>query len=80
MGVGEGDDRDGREKYGQREKKRERETGMGEKKIERQEREREIGRATGVGERERQGRKRKNYIRKKIHGILSCRTSFRITE
>ena len=31
-----------------------RETGMEEKKIERQEREREIGRETGVGERERE--------------------------
>ena len=44
MGVGEGDDRDGREKDGKRDrsgrKKRERETGMGEKKVERQERER----------------------------------------
>ena len=60
MGVGEGDDRDGREKDGRRDrsrrKKRERETEMGERKIERQEweREREIGRETGVGERERE--------------------------
>ena len=61
MGVGEGDDRDGREKDGRRDmsgrKKRERETEVGERKIERQERERErereIGRETGVGERER---------------------------
>ena len=48
---------DGREKDGKRDrsgrKKRERETGMGERKIERQQREREIGREPGVGERER---------------------------
>ena len=53
MGVGEGDDMDGRQKGGKRDrsgrKKKERETGMGERKIER-----EIGRETGVGERERE--------------------------
>ena len=46
MGVGEGDDRDGREKDGKRDrsrrKKRDRETEMGERKIE-----------TGAGERDR---------------------------
>ena len=61
MGVGEGNDMDGREKDGKRDrsgrKKRERETGMGERKIEREEREREIGREAGVGERETGGEK-----------------------
>ena len=75
MGVGEGDDRDGREKDGKRDRSRrkkrdrdgrekDRETGAGE---------REIGRETGVGERE--GRKRKNYKHKQIHGTLSCRNT-----
>ena len=53
---------DGREKDGKRDrsgrKKRERETGMGERKIERQELEREIGRETGEKE-------KKNYKHKK---------------
>ena len=59
-----------------------RETGMGERKIERQEWEREIGRETGWererGEREGvTGEKEKKLQTQKIHGILSCRTSHR---
>ena len=55
----------------------ERETGVGERKIEREtgtgERQREIGRETGVGERERDtGEKEKKLQTQKIHGILSC--------
>ena len=58
MGVGEGDDMDGREKDGKRDmsgrKKRERETGMGEKDREAGAGKRDIGRETGVGARERE--------------------------
>ena len=59
MGVGEGDNRDGRKKDGKETGVGEKETGMGERKIERQEREREIGRKTAVGERERREKEKK---------------------
>ena len=54
MGEGEGDDR-GRREIWMKEREREIERGMGERKIERDRsrRERKIGRETGVGERER---------------------------
>ena len=62
--------------------KRDIETGMGERKIER---EREVGRETGVGEREREseretGEKEKKLQTQKNHAILSCRTLLCRTE
>ena len=87
MGVGEGDDRNGREKDGkrdrsgrkrdrdEREEDRKRDRSGRERLVERQgwEKEREI--ETGKKEKEWQGRQRKNYKHKKIHGILSCRAT-----
>ena len=73
MGVGEGDDRDGREKDRKKDRsgrKKERDRDAREKEEERQGWERE---------RERQGRKRKKLQTQKIHGILSCRASLHRT-
>ena len=72
-------------------RKMERETGVGEKREDRDGREkdretgageREIGRETGVGrERERDRGEREEITNtKKFHGILSCGTSLRRTE
>ena len=72
MGVGEGDDMDGREKDGKRDrsgrKKRGRETGVGE-------RERDRGEKEGMT-----GEKEKKLQTQKNHAILSCRTLLRRTE
>ena len=63
MGVGEEDDRDGKEKDGKRDRsgsKRDRDGREEDRKRERSGRERDIGRETGVGESEREtGKKEK---------------------
>ena len=68
-GVGEGDDRDGREK------ERDRDAGEKDRKSDRsgRERERDKGEREGVT-----GKKRKKYKHKKIHGILSCCASMQL--
>ena len=80
MGVGEGDDMDGREKDGKRNRsgrKKERETGMGERKIARQEQEREIGRETGVGERERERGEREGVTGEKEKKLQTQKNSWK---
>ena len=62
MGVGEGDDMNGREKDGKRDSSGRKKERKRDRDGREKDREREIGRETGVGEseRERQGRKRRN--------------------